>query len=117
MQTASRLRDRKIHRMGTTGFYREVDIPDDFEEHAVAPMAGIVTLPRHVAWSGQGALDLDDPVDRNYAYETLLAEGTANDVRTYVDRDLLVQVWDELCLAPHVREQWGTWLRGRDLIA
>ncbi len=39
--------------------------------NVIAPMTGIVTLPRHVAWSGQGALDLDDPVDRNYAYEIL----------------------------------------------
>ena len=103
--------------MGTTGFYREVDIPDDFGASAVAPAKGRVCLPRHVAWSGQGELDLDDAVDRNYAYEILLAEGTADDVRAYVDAELLVKAWDELHLAPHVRDQWGTWLRSRDFIA
>lgn len=103
--------------MSATGFCREVDIPDDFGTSAVAPATGRITLPSHVAWSGQGALDLDDPVDRNYAYEILLAEGTADDIRTYVDPGFLAQAWDDLCLAPHVRDQWGTRLREQGLIA
>ena len=102
--------------MSATGFYREVDIPDDFGESSGAPATGRVTLPSHVAWSGQGELNLDDPADRNYAYEILLAEGTADDVRAFVDPGHLVESWDALCLAPHVRDQWGTWLRSRGLI-
>lgn len=103
--------------MSATGFYREVDIPDDFGDGSAAPAAGRVVLPSHVAWSGQGELNLDDPADRNYAYEILLAEGTANDVRTYVDVKLLIEAWDDLHLAPHVRDQWGEWLRARGVIA
>ena len=102
--------------MGTTSFYREVDIPDDFGDCIAAPPTGRITLPAHVAWSGQGELDLDDPDDRRYVYELVLTEGTADDVRTYVDPDILVTEWDDLRLAPHVRDQWGAWLRGRGLL-
>ena len=103
--------------MGAVGFYRDVDIPDDCGKATSAAATGWATLPSHVAWSGQGALDLDDPTDRNYAYEILLAEGTADDIRAYVDPVLLAEAWDDLCLGPHVRDQWDAWMREHGLIA
>ena len=100
-----------------SGFWREVHIPDGFEKGVSTPVRGRVTLPATVAWSGQGELDLDDPADRKYAYEILLAEGTTDDILTYVDLEHLVESWDSLHIAPHVREQWGAWLRSHGLIA
>lgn len=103
--------------MAATGFFREVEIPDDLWDCPRVLASGRITLPLHVAWSGQGELDLHDPADRRYAYELVLSEGTAEDVRAYVDLDVLVAEWNRLRLAPHVRAQWGAWLRERGLIA
>ena len=74
---------------------------------AVVPATGRVTLPVHVVWSAQGDLDLDDPVDRRYAYEIVLAEGTADGRRAYMDLGVQFGAWDDLRLVPHVRAQWG----------
>jgi len=38
-------------------------------------------------------------------YELVMPEGGADDVRTYIDLDVLLEMWDTMWLAPHVREQ------------
>ena len=45
-----------------------------------------------------------------------MTEGLDGDVRCYIYLDVLLDVWDELWLSPHVREAWTAWLRGRHLI-
>ncbi len=74
-------------------------------------------LPRRLAWSGQGEFDLDDRRDRMYVYQLVMTEGTSDDVRRYIDLRLLVEMWHEMWLSPHVRERWDRWLRDRELIA
>ena len=103
--------------MATTGFFREIEIPSDLGNSRATAVSGKIVLPLHVAWSGQGELDLDDPDDRRYVYELVLTEGAAEDFRTYVDLDVLVAEWGRLRLAPHVRGQWGEWLRERGLVS
>ena len=39
---------------------------------------------------------------RNRVYEQVLREGTADDVRHFIDVDLLLDLWDELILPPAV---------------
>jgi hypothetical protein len=41
--------------------------------------------------------------DRISVYEQVLAEGTEDDVRWFIDVGQLVDLWDELVLSPHVR--------------
>ena len=74
-------------------------------------------LPIHIAWSGQGEYDLDDPRGRAHVYELVMTEGNEDDVRTYIDLDVLLTMWDTMWLAPHVREQWAAHLRSRGLIS
>lgn len=73
-------------------------------------------LPKRIAWSGQPEYDLDDPKDRERVYELVMTEGTEDDVRTYIDLEVLLTMWDTMWLAPHVREQWADRLRSRGLI-
>jgi hypothetical protein len=73
-----------------------------------------VELPLHLRWSGPPIVyDLDDRADRARVYEQVLREGTAEDVRFYVEADDLVQLWDELVLPPAVRHAWEPWLARR----
>jgi hypothetical protein len=54
--------------------------------------------------------DLSDRGQRARAYEPVLREGTAEDVRYFVDVDDLLDVWDELVLPPAVSRAWIDWL-------
>ena len=47
----------------------------------------------------------------------VMTEGIEDDVRFYIDIDVLLKVWDELWLSPHVRDAWYVWLRRRRLVA
>lgn len=35
-------------------------------------------------------------------YELVMTEGTVDDVRTYIDLDVLLEMWDTMWLATHV---------------
>jgi hypothetical protein len=46
----------------------------------------------------------------------VLREGTEDDVRYFVDIDVLLDLWDELVLPPTVRQAWADWFaRGEEL--
>ena len=40
----------------------------------------------------------------------MLREGTADDVRRFIDIDVLIDLWDELILPPAVSQAWISWL-------
>lgn len=93
-----------------------VAIPADLEDRSIPKATGVVHLPRHIAWSEPFKYDLDDRCELLLAYAQVMTEGLEEDVRHYIDLDVLVTVWDELYLSPHVRQPWAEWLGERDLI-
>lgn len=78
----------------------------------VAP-SSTVRLPLHVKWSGPRDYDLDDPADRRGVYEVVLREGSAADVRRFVDPAELARVIHDLVLPSHVRVALVDWLEAR----
>ncbi len=94
---------------------RPVSIPDDIEDRSSPKASGRVTLPRHIAWSFPYSYDLDNRKPLRSCYARVMTEGL-DDVRFYIDLDVLLDIWDEMWLSPHVREAWTVWLRGRGLI-
>lgn len=60
------------------------------------PASGIVQLPRHVAWSGLTAFDVDEPKPRMSLYRVVLAEGQCEDLVACLNRELLVSQWPVL---------------------
>ncbi|MEV4318487.1 helix-turn-helix transcriptional regulator [Actinocrispum sp. NPDC049592] len=66
-----------------------------------------VTLPPHLNWSDPDQrFDLADRGDRALVYEIVLSEGVADDIQTYVDGALLVDLWPDLVLPRGIREAW-----------
>jgi transcriptional regulator with XRE-family HTH domain len=66
-----------------------------------------VTLPLRLNWSDSGRVfHLADRAQRARVYEIVLREGGPEDVRTYVDGALLVDLWDDLVLPRDVRAAW-----------
>ena len=75
-----------------------------------------MTLPGHVAWSAPRTFDMDNQRQLITMYQTVMTEGLDDDVRYYIDIDVLVELWDDLWLSPYVREAWSAWLHDRGLI-
>jgi len=96
---------------------RPVAVPDDVDAPSITKAAGQIVLPAHVRWSGRSNYDLSDRRDRISAYEQVLTEGTDDDVRYFIDVDLLCDLWDEMVLSPHVRAAWDSWLRRNGRLA
>ena len=93
-----------------------VAVPADIEDPTAPKASGVVRLPDHIAWSPPYEYDLGDRRDLRRLYARVMTEGLEADVRFYIDVGILVEVWDELYLSPHVRERWGDWLTERGLI-
>lgn len=67
-----------------------------------------VTLPLHVAWSGQRrALDLSVRSDRIRAYRAVLSEGNPDDILSIVDGALLIDAWPDLDLPRGLVSHWA----------
>lgn len=91
---------------------RPVAVPDDVDEPRPTKATGRVELPTWIRWSGTPVTyDLDNPVERNRVYEQVLREGTDDDVRYFIDVDVLAAQWDLLVLPPRVRRAWADWFR------
>jgi hypothetical protein len=71
------------------------------------PRSGIVTLPRHLDWSGSADYDLDSNSRVVDLYRTVLIEATKPaDVHTFLDRAILTELWPTLWLPPELRRAW-----------
>ena len=68
---------------------------------------GVVTLPRHLDWSGSADYDLDSPGRIVDLYRTVLIEATKPaDLHAFLDRATLTQLWPSLWLPPELRRAW-----------
>ena len=71
------------------------------------PTEGTVTLPQHLDWSGNASYDLDKPARLASMYRTVLNEaGSSDDLHTWIDGRMLVELWPTLWLPPRVRRLW-----------
>jgi excisionase family DNA binding protein len=79
--------------------------------HETGPVDEVVELPFHLYWSDDNSrFDLSKRARLRSMYQVVLTEGSDEDVRTYVNRALLIDVWDELWLSPAVHEAWDGWI-------
>jgi hypothetical protein len=71
------------------------------------PTRGVVTLPRHLDWSGSADYDLSRPTRVAGMYKVVLSEaGTVEDLCTWLDGELLLALWPTLWLPPQLRRRW-----------
>ena len=87
---------------------RRLSVPDRLPRLPVEQALAALTLPLRLNWSQPGRVfQLADRADRARVYELVLREGEAQDVLTYLDGALLVDLWDELVLPKWVRAAWS----------
>ena len=91
---------------------RPVAVPDDVDDSRHVKARGKVELPTWIFWSGDPVTyDLDNPVELRRAYEQILREGTDDDIRRFIEVDVVATEWDALVLPPRVRRAWADWFR------
>jgi hypothetical protein len=72
-----------------------------------SPTSGLITLPRHLKWSGNPRYDLNQPGRIVNMYRAVINEAaTPTDLHTYLDRSSLVRLWATMCLLAAVRQPW-----------
>ncbi|HEY7594792.1 MAG TPA: helix-turn-helix transcriptional regulator [Actinophytocola sp.] len=101
------MRPRITFRSVTGSRGRVFQVPDRLPSLSPHQAFATVTLPLSLNWSQPGReYRLRDRSDRARVYEAVLREGQAQDVLTYVDGALLVDLWDELVLPRDLRAAW-----------
>jgi hypothetical protein len=71
------------------------------------PVTGVIQLPLRLDWSERTEFHLDDLAERNVMYERVIREATrVDDLRSYLNEDVLRQVWGGLFLPARVRRSW-----------
>lgn len=102
---------RQSQSLHTPARWRTAPVPDGFGDAPYTGLEGPVELPVRLEWSTRGVTrDLQDPEDRQVVYETVLTEGTTEDVLAYINPVLLLEDWDSLTIPPAVRETWQPWI-------
>ncbi len=71
------------------------------------PTHGVVTLPRHLDWSGHAEYDLSRPARLAGMYKVVLSEAAGvEDLCTWLEGESLVRLWPTLWLPPQLRRRW-----------
>ncbi|NJP44993.1 hypothetical protein [Actinacidiphila epipremni] len=87
---------------------RPYTVPESLSELA-GPTYGFVDLPTSLDWSQQHRYDLSVDKDCRRLYETVIREAMApSDLRRFLNKELLLQLWPSLWLPSHVKSLWQT---------
>lgn len=86
---------------------RMICVPNVLPRLPVEQALATVELPLHLNWSDKGRrFDLRDRRQRARVYEIVLREGAPDDIATYIDGALLMDLWDELVIPRAIRTAW-----------
>jgi len=87
---------------------RTTHIPTSLPRLPLRQALATITLPLHLNWSEPNReFKLSERDQRARVYEIVLREGTPEDVLTYLDGALLVDLWDSLVLPRDLRAAWS----------
>jgi transcriptional regulator with XRE-family HTH domain len=86
---------------------RVASVPDRLPSLDPADALAVLELPLHLDWSRPDRhVDLRDPQQRARCYESVLREGTPEDIAGIVDGAFLVDLFDDLVLPAQIRLAW-----------
>lgn len=83
-------------------------VPTSLPRLTLRQALATITLPLHLNWSQHNReFKLAERDQRALVYEIVLREGTPQEVLTYIDGALLVDLWNSLVLPRDVRAAWS----------
>lgn len=116
METAQRVLDSlgfelvaqpKLEFVGHPSSRGPIPVPSALPRLAPREALAAVRLPLHLNWSDlERTYHLADRRQRARVYEIVLREGGPDDIATYIDGLLLVDLWEELVLPRQIRAAW-----------
>ncbi len=101
-------RERDTGSMSAMGYaaVRPYLVPDTLEE-LTGPTGGVVELPGHLDWGPRRVYNLDDFSDSRLLYMRVVRESThVEDLRRFLNAQVLMRLWPELVLPTRVRALW-----------
>lgn len=82
------------------------EVPDSLDELA-GPITGKIVLPLRIRWvPGEREYDISNEAHAQIVYQAVLAEGTVQDQRQFVNRNRLIELWPSLNLDQRVVRLW-----------
>lgn len=85
---------------------KPIEAPASLDELR-GPSTGTVTLPLRVRWvPGARTYDVGNEAEAQIVYQAVLAEGTTEDQRRFLNRGRLIELWPELNLDQRVVRLW-----------
>ena len=71
------------------------------------PKTGSIELPIHIFWApGSKSVKLDERGGVDLAYRSVIAEGTVEDQKSILNKDILVERWPNLLLPIEAVKLW-----------
>ena len=101
-------RQRDTESMSAMGYaaVRPYTVPDTLEE-LTGPAGGVVELPGHLDWGPRRLYNLDDFSDLRLLYMRVIRESMhVEDLRRFLNAQVLMHLWPQLVLPPRVRALW-----------
>jgi len=87
-------------------YAKPVVVPDRLNLLA-GPVTGVVSLPRHLKWSGNPHYDLSQPGRITDLYRAVINEAAVpTDLHTYLEQDTLLRLWSAMWLPVAIRNAW-----------
>ncbi|MCI1748210.1 MAG: transcriptional regulator [Acidipropionibacterium sp.] len=85
---------------------KPIEAPDSLDE-LHGPATGAVTLPLRLRWvPGDRTYDVGETGGARVVYQAVLAEGTVEDQRQFLNRIRLIELWPDLNLDKRVIQLW-----------
>ena len=92
---------------------RPIYVPTRLPQLEPQQAFALVTLPLHLNWSSPGQkFDLRNRRKRARVYEIVLREGMPLDICTYIDGNLLIDLWEDLIVPSPLRAAWAPLIKG-----
>lgn len=90
-----------------TRFRKPFIVPDTLEELR-GPVTGLFTIPKRLYWPRPQpvTVDLSQDGEKTVLYSAVMTEGTLADLRTMVNAEELVRLWDRIGLSPLIMQAW-----------
>ena len=107
-ENAVQHRQRDTGSMSAMGYaaVRPYTVPDTLEE-LTGPTGGVVKLPGHLDWGPRRLYNLDDFSDLRLLYMRVIRESMhVEDLRQFLNAQVLTRVWPQLVLPTRVRALW-----------
>ena len=97
----------KAHFSETKPYYAPKSIFDLY-----GPDCGSVKLPHAIYWGPDRWFNLSRRSSLYQFYQTVLQEGSVEDINKYLDYKVLLSIWSDLLLPPRVTHLWEHKVKG-----